>query len=152
MPHPNVVTTLWMVPVHPLESASSASQPREPRGHATTTLHASHGYEIVREYPLPDVTTKEDLNQLIGQKILYAWDDDTAYGWYIRSICNTNLGKRDMRTVPRANCVVKYDKNDTKLAGLHGQVACELSKTLYGPDQWWVLLKAKYTPCRLNKS
>jgi hypothetical protein len=32
MPHPNVVTTLWMVPVHPLESASSASQPREPRG------------------------------------------------------------------------------------------------------------------------
>ena len=28
------------------------------------------GYEIVREYPLPDVTTKEDLNQLIGQKIL----------------------------------------------------------------------------------
>ena len=55
-----------------LGKSASASQPREPRGHATTTLHASHGYEIVREYPLPDVTTKEDLNQLIGQKILYS--------------------------------------------------------------------------------
>jgi hypothetical protein len=80
------------------------------------------GYEIVRECPLPDVTTKEVLNQLIGQKILYAWDDDTAYGWYIGTICNTRLGVRDMRAVPRANCAVKYDKNDTKLAGLHGQV------------------------------
>ena len=39
-------------------------------------------------------------------------------------------------SVPRDKCVVKYDKNDAKLAGtpggLHGQVARELSKNPYG--------------------
>ena len=92
---------------------------------------------------LPDLQKRCDFSDEGGEKILYAWDDDTAYGRYIGTICNTRLGVRDMRAVPRANCVVKYDKNDIKLAGLHGQVACELSKNLYGPDQWWVLLKAK---------
>jgi hypothetical protein len=29
------------------------------------------------------------------------------------------------------------------LASLDGKVACELSKHLYGVDQWWVLLKKK---------
>ena len=79
--------------------------------------------DVTTKEDLPDATTKEDLSQLIGEKNLYAWDDDTAYGWYIGTICNTRLGVRDMRAVPRANCVVKYDQNDTKLAGLHGQVS-----------------------------
>ena len=29
------------------------------------------------------------------------------------------------------------------MQSLHGKVACELSKHLYGVDQWWVLLKQK---------
>ena len=47
-----------------------------------------------------------------------------------------------MKAVPRANYVVKYDKSDTSLAGT-GSWNVELSKNLYGADQWWVLLKAK---------
>ena len=33
-----------------------------------------------------------------------------------------------------------YKRKETKLASLDGKVACELSKHLYGVDQWWVLL------------
>ena len=65
---------------------------------------------------LPDLQKRCDFSDEGGEKILYAWDDDTAYGWYIGTICNTRLGVRDMRAVPRANRVVKYDKNDNKLA------------------------------------
>ena len=33
-----------------------------------------------------------------------------------------------------------------KVASLDGKVACELSKHLYGVDQWWVLLKVRMGP------
>ena len=49
----------------------------------------------------------------------------------------------DLKQTPRANCVVSYKRKETKLASLDGKVACELSKHLYGVDQWWVLLKKK---------
>ena len=52
-------------------------------------------------------------------------------------------GARDLQQTPRANCVVSYRKNETKVSPLDGKVACELSKHLYGVDQWWVLLKKK---------
>ena len=52
-------------------------------------------------------------------------------------------GARDLQQTPRANCVVSYRKNETKVSPLDGKVACELSKHLYGVDQWWVLLKHK---------
>ena len=88
--------------------------------------------------PLLDVTDRTELNKLVGQKILYAFDDG-HYGWYIGTIANTSLGARDLKQTPRANCVRK----ETMVASLDGKVACELSKHLYGVDQWWVLLKKK---------
>ena len=110
-----------------------------------TTLGAAcapDGFEIVEQCPLPDVTDRTELNKLVGQKILYAFDDE-HYGWYIGTIAGTNVGPRDLKQTPRANCVVSYRRKDTMLVSLDGKVACELSKHLYGVDQWWVLLKKK---------
>ena len=59
------------------------------------------------------------------------------------TIAGTGLGTRDLKQTPRANCVVTYKKKETMVASLDGKVACELSKHLYGVDQWWVLLKKK---------
>ena len=78
----------------------------------------------------------------VGQKILYAFDDE-HYGWYIGTIAGTGLAARDLKQTPRANCVVSYKRKETMVASLFGKVACELSKHLYGVDQWWVLLKKK---------
>ena len=108
-----------------------------------TTLGAARapdGFEIIEQRPLPDVTDKTELNKLVGQKILYAFDDD-HYGWYIGTIFSTNLTARDLKHTPRANCVVTYRKSETRVTSLDGKVACELCKHLYGVDQWWVLLK-----------
>ena len=66
-----------------------------------------------------------------------------VYGWYIGIIAGPYLGPRDLKQTPLANCVVSYRRNETMLASLDGKVACELSKHLYGVDQWWVLLKKK---------
>ena len=84
----------------------------------------------------------ETLNNLVRQKILYAFDDE-HYGWYVGTIAVTSLGVRDLKQTPRANCVVSYKKKETMVASLDGKVACELSKHLYGVDQWWGLLKKK---------
>jgi len=43
--------------------------------------------------PLLDVTDRTELNNLVGQKNLHAFDDD-HYGWYIGTITGTNLGAR----------------------------------------------------------
>ena len=103
---------------------------------------APDGFEIVEQCPLPDVADRTELNKLVGQKILYAFDDE-HYGWYIGTIAGTSLGARDLKQTPRANCVVAYKRKETMVASLDGKVACELSKHLYGVDQWWVLLKQK---------
>ena len=66
---------------------------------------APDAFEIVEECPLPDVAGKTELNKLVGQKILYAFDDE-HYGWYIGKITGTNPGARDLKQTPRANCVV----------------------------------------------
>ena len=50
-----------------------------PASNVATTLRAacaSDVFEIIEQCPLPDVTDKTELNKLVGQKILYAFDDD----------------------------------------------------------------------------
>ena len=51
---------------------------------------APDGFEIVEQCPLPDVADRTELNRLVGQKILYAFDDE-HYGWYIGTIAGTIL-------------------------------------------------------------
>ena len=68
---------------------------------------APDGFEIVEQCPLPDVTDKTELNKLVGQRILYAFNDE-QYGWYIGTIAGTNLGQIDLKQTPRVNCVVSY--------------------------------------------
>ena len=53
-------------------------------------LMPSDGFEIVEQCPFPDVAGRTELNKLVGQKILYAFDDE-HYGWYIGTIAGTNL-------------------------------------------------------------
>ena len=77
---------------------------------------------------------RTELNKLVGQKILYAFDDE-HYGWYIGTIAGTNPAPRDLKQTLRANCVVSYRKKETMLMSLDRKVACELSKHLYGVDQ-----------------
>ena len=67
----------------------------------------------------------------------------TMGGILAQSQALVSRGARDLQQTPRANCVVSYRKNETKVSPLDGKVACELSKHLYGVDQWWVLLKKK---------
>ena len=57
---------------------------------------APDGFEIVDQCPLPDVADRTELNKLIGQKILYAFDNE-HYGWYIGTIAGTGLGARDLK-------------------------------------------------------
>ena len=105
---------------------------------------APDGFQIVELCPRPDVADRTELNKLVGQKILDAFDDE-HYGWYIGTIAGTSLGARDLKQTPRANCVVSYRRKKTMVSSLDGKVACELSKHLShdGVDQWWVLLKKK---------
>jgi hypothetical protein len=70
------------------------------------------GFEIVEQCPLPDVAGRTELNNLVVQKILNAFDDE-HYGWYIGTIAGTNLGARDLKQTPRANCVVSPRSQDT---------------------------------------
>ena len=75
-----------------------------------TTLGAAcapDGFEIVEQCPLPDVAGRTELNKLVGQKILYAFDIE-HYGWCIGTIAGTSLRARDLKQTPRANCVVSY--------------------------------------------
>ena len=44
-----------------------------------TTLGAARApddFQIVEQFPLPDVADRTELNKLVGQKILYAFDDE----------------------------------------------------------------------------
>jgi len=38
-------------------------------------------FELDLYCPLSDVTTKEELNNLLNRHILYGFDDTTAFGW-----------------------------------------------------------------------
>ena len=67
---------------------------------------------IVEQCPLPDVADRTELTKLVGQKILYAFDDE-QYGWYIGTIAGTSLGARDLKQTPRANCVISYRRKET---------------------------------------
>ena len=40
-----------------------------------------------------------------------------------------------------ANSVVKYARKETNVTALHGSVACELSTSNYGKDEWWMLVR-----------
>ena len=48
-------------------------------------------------------------NKLVGQKILYAFDDE-HYGWYIGTIAGTGLGARDLKDKRRAQIASSLTK------------------------------------------
>ena len=93
-------------------------------------------------HPLPAITDRVRLNNLVGHEILYVFGGE-HYGWYIGTITVTQLRVRDLTRTPCTNRVVAYHKTETMLASLHVKVESELSMHLYRVDQWWVLLKRK---------
>ena len=72
--------------------------------------------------------------------MLVGWDKDDINGWFIGTVHSTTISARDQQKTPTANCVVKYTKQRTSNKFV-GQVACELSSRIYGPEKWWVLLE-----------
>lgn len=99
---------------------------------------APHGFRFVPA--CPRLETDDDLNALIGKKVLYGWDSRQALGWYLGTVHSRNVTPRDLQRAPEANFVVKYIRNETE-GKLHGLVACKLSADLYGDNNWWGIVE-----------
>lgn len=97
------------------------------------------GYSFVEK--CPPLSTPEEEGSIVGQPILYAFDDAQRSGWFLGHVLRRGAPAQDLRKTPTANFVVKYSRKATG-GHLEGTVACELSEAVYGADMWWVLLRA----------
>jgi hypothetical protein len=53
------------------------------------------------------------------------------------------ISSTSRQLTPRTKSLVRCRKQETGLSKLNGMVPIELSKNMFGVDQWWVLLKRK---------
>ena len=102
---------------------------------------APSGYKILESCPS---LTDENLQNLIGTKILHAWDDKDRQGWFEGRVHGRNLNARDLARALTANFSVAYSKSLTvgvkkkKIIPLC-HVAHELTSRTYGEKKWWVV-------------
>ena len=75
------------------------------------TAQAPSGYKILES--CPSLQTDENLQNLIGTKILHAWDDKDRQGWFEGRVHVRNLIARDLAHAPTANFSVGYSKSLT---------------------------------------
>ena len=107
------------------------------------TAQAPSGYKILES--CPSLETDENLQNLIGMKILHAWDDKDRQGWFEGRVHGRNLNVRDLARAPTANFSVGYSKSLTvgvkkkKIIPLC-HVAHELTSRTYGEKKWWVVI------------
>ena len=85
------------------------------------------------------------LQNLIGTKILHAWDDKDRQGWFEGRMHGCNLNTNDLARAPTANFSVGYSKSLTvgvkkkKIIPLC-HVAHELTSRTYGEKKSWVVI------------
>ena len=66
------------------------------------------GYKILES--CPSLETDENIQNLIGTKILHAWDNKDRQGWFQGRVYGRNLNARDLARAPSANFSVRYSK------------------------------------------
>jgi len=104
---------------------------------------APSGYKILES--CPSLETDENLQNLLGTKILHAWDDKDRQGWFEGRVHGRNLNTRDLARAPTTNFAVGYSKSLTvgvkkkKIVPLC-HVAHELTSRTYGEKKWWVVI------------
>jgi len=72
---------------------------------------APSGYKILES--CPSLETDENIQNLIGTKILHACDDKDRQGWLEGRVHGRNLNARDLARAPTANFSVRYSKSLT---------------------------------------
>jgi len=72
---------------------------------------APSGYKILES--CPSLETDENLQNLLGTKILHAWDDKDRQGWFEGRVHGRNLNTRDLARAPTTNFAVGYSKSLT---------------------------------------
>ena len=72
---------------------------------------ALSGYKI-REL-CPSLETDQKVQNLIGMRILHAWDNKDRQGWFEARVHGRNLNARDLARAPKANFSVRYSKSLT---------------------------------------
>ena len=103
---------------------------------------APSGIEIFES--CPSLETDENIQNLIGTKILHVWDDKNRQGWFEGRVHRRNLNARDLVRGPTPNFSVQYSKSLTvgvkkkKIIPLC-HVAHELTNRTYG-EKWWVVI------------
>ena len=102
---------------------------------------APSGYKILES--CPSLETDENLQNLIGTKILHAWDDKDRQGWSEGRVHGAT--SRDLANTPIANFSVRYSKSLTvgvkkQKTVPHCHVAHELTNRTYGEKKWWVVI------------
>jgi len=96
---------------------------------------APSGYKILESFP--SLETDENIQNLIGTKILHAWDDKDRQGWFEGRVHGRNLNARYLARAPTANFSVRYSMSLTvgvkkkKIIPLC-HVAHELTNRTYG--------------------
>ena len=101
---------------------------------------APSGYKILES--CPSLETDENMQNLIGKQILYAWDDKDRQGWFEGKVHGRNLNARDLARAPTANFSVRYSKSLT-VGGKKKKIIplChELTSRTYGEKKWWVVI------------
>ena len=87
----------------------------------------------------------ENMQNLIGTKILHVWDNKDRQGWFEGRVHERNLNARDLARAPTANFFVRYSKSLTigvkkKKTIPLCHVAHELTNRTYGEKKWWVVI------------
>ena len=104
---------------------------------------APSGYKILES--CPSLETDENLQNLIGTKILNAWDDKDRQGWFEGRVHGRHLNAHDLARAPTTNFSVGYSKSLT--VGVKKKkiipichVAHELTSMTYGEKKWCVVI------------
>ena len=103
---------------------------------------ALSGYKILES--CPTLETDQNIQNLIGTRILHAWDDKDRQGWFEARVHGRNLNARDLARAPTANFSVRYSKSLTvgvkkkKIIPLC-HVAHELTRRTC-EKKWWVVI------------
>ena len=103
------------------------------------TAQAPSAYKIFES--CRSLETDENLQNLIGTKILHAWDDKDRQGWFEGRVHGRNLNARAATvnfSVGNSKSLTVGVKKKKIIPFCH--VAHELTNRTYGEKKWWVVI------------